>query len=337
MRKTILLDSSAELKLVSDENVVAETLDDSGKVVNIAEARAVKEEEEDLRDNDADDFIIKSATPLSLSNVKCEAGNVVTLIWLCQSKNDHLFTLATKYIIENELEEERILDIAFHDDNLFINNKIVNNIIQSQYPSYITDFNFSTVNESLKDNDGFKLNAVLLHENEKQVTCTFTVPNDIFISFVFMDNYIAEEATNNYELTMAITGSTVPNEESTKIVVVDKIDSIISMAKAGRCKYTVATAFKVLHGEESSVILAPFNVGVKFPKTKFKGMKVETLEKNYLNDKDQFLNIFIANTRIKNIDKEYLIIKAVNKSKESKLFFLDDSARQQLETMIKEY
>jgi abortive infection bacteriophage resistance protein len=66
-------------------------------------------------------------------------------------------------------------------------------------------------------------------------------------------------------------------------------------------------------------------------------MTIDKINSVYLNESDQYLQVFSEFCRFDNIDKEYLIIKGKNKDNIDKLFIIDATSRIELESMIGEY
>lgn len=332
-----LLNQNMQVPIVpgSDGVCQAEQLDENSKVVSISEARAIKQPTYLV---DEDDFIIVAATPLSLSVNKTEKGNIATLAWLCKSKSSKLFTFCTNYLLETDEEIEELEELPFHDKDKFISQLVANDMLMRELPSFVSDMQFSSTVDKLKENKQFTIQGTSVSKSGIGQIATFTVSNDIFASFVFVDNYIYDNIINNYELTLSISNIAIEKEKVSDIFVISNINSIISMAGIDKKSNSIALTIKVINiDKEINTLLCPFNIGVKFDKKKFKGITTKDLEDSFGSDADQFIHVFIATTRIKNLDKEYLIIKAINKNKESKLFFLDNDIRTQLETMIRDY
>lgn len=292
-------------------------------------------QESSVSDNivNKDDYIIETATPLSLSSNRINNETIVTLIWLCKAKSERIFTLGSSYFTDSEIEDEIIKELPFHNDNIFISSKISSNITMSALPNYICNMEFYT--DDIYDCKEFKLDAVIVGNSKEKYT--FTVSNELFASFSFIDNYICDCIINNYEVTLAIIAAAKVPEFETELFVIDKIDSVVSLTPTDKKSSSVGVIFQVSKEKEIATILAPFDVGIRLPRSKFKGNTIKKIEETYLRDSDQYISVFIMNTRIKNLDKEFLIIKAKNKNNKNKLFFLSANVRKQLEDMVKEF
>lgn len=114
--KKMLLNEMVKAPIVpGTDGVVAETLDKEENVVDISEARAVRSD--NVLFSEEDDFIIKSATILSLGVNPTQKGEIATFSLLCKSKSGKLFTLCTNYVVESELEMDQLECLEFNKSN----------------------------------------------------------------------------------------------------------------------------------------------------------------------------------------------------------------------------
>lgn len=287
---------------------------------------------------DPDYYIIETATPLSLSTVSTSNGEVVTLSWLCKSKSGDIYILCSNYVMDQkEIESEAINQIPFHNENLYISNLAVNDMIMNSFDKYLTDMNFSTT-DRICDNRELTIIATSLLKDQPNKLYTFTVTNNLFASMSYVDNYICDTVVNNYEFSYAVMGGLLKEETPVLAIEFEQIFDLVAMAPVNKKDTSVVIVFTGKTTEsERYTILVPFDIGVKFKKDKYRGMTVEKIEDTYMKDADQYLSIFTFNTTIDNIEKDFIIIKGKNKNDNNKLFFLDSNMRQNLIDRIKAF
>lgn len=283
---------------------------------------------------DPDYFIITSATPLGLSTNNLSKGDIVTLSWLCKSKSGDMYTLCTNYIMDHpDIEKEIVSDIPFHDKSMYISQLAVNNMLLNNLDCYVTDMIFSTTSDMMIENTEFSVVGVDLKTKERY---EFFVSNTIFASMAYLDNYILDNTINHYEIMMAIT-SALSNNDNAMLADFDENLHVVSMAPVDKST-SVAVIFEAKSSDlKKYTVLVSFDVGKKFSRGKFKGMKVDKMEENFLKDGDQYLTVFTFITTIKNLDKEFMVIKAKNKNGEYKIFMMDTNCRQSLTDKVSEF
>lgn len=312
-----------------DEN---ELVSEEDTVVNI-----LPEPSNEEKEYNPDDYILATVTPFSMNSINLPAypdQPIVNLFFIAQTKSTKNIILYTSYLIENDLELDEISDMPFYVDANFASFRICADIVENAFPAYITDFNF-TYNKSIEDIHKFSFKGKRMDREGNQETVTFTMTSDVYCGIKYIDNYIFECDINNYELSKAsITAR--ETENPSEVITVDRIDRIIAMAQM-KDSATCAIEFLVTDGENKYTLLSTFNFGKKFHKKKFKGMTVDKINSVYLNESDQYLQIFSEFCRFENIDKEYLVIKAKNKDGIDKIFLVDGTNRVEFETMIEEY
>lgn len=330
MRRSILFEDNyeiAEAVVPAIPTEIVEGMIEEGE--DVVKDESVIEVTEEFN---IDSRIITKASLLALSQTDTEKGAIITVSWLCKAKDGKMFSLCTNYLADNDEELETLNDLPFHDCNTYISHRSVVNMIMSEHETFVTDMHFSKA----ENDEFFTIRAMSIGDEREEVI--FRVPGSIFASFVYIDNYIGDEITNNYELNLAIVSAIEPGEENAEVLFVDKIDSILALAPTDRRSTTVATVFKVIaNGNQVYTILSSFNTGVKFKRDKYKGNSVEKIENTYFVDFDQYISSFMSTANIRNLDKEYMIIKAINKNNTTKLFFIDTTNKQILENMINEF
>lgn len=275
-----------------------------------------------------DHLTIKNATIIDFTTFNIKGKLSGGLIWLCESENDKLFLLNTLYFVSEE--EISIIDLLFlNKDHRMIGSKIETSMLMNRLPVLYTDMKF--VYDS---DDCVKLDSILTNGTHMELLLSI----NLFASFKHMDYCINNLDFTNIRSSITSAFSTT---ENTDVVIVDYIDSIISTAIMDRDNCAVAfevSAVYILENgkckKESFTILGTFNLGIKLKKKLFKDNKLDIIL-NLPDDEDKYLaDLFFIN-RFKNIDKEYICIKAKNKNKVSKLFLFDSAMKVKLEEMIK--
>ena len=281
-------------------------------------------------------YTIDSIVPFSM--VTDEEKDIVSLFFIAQLSTGENCIIYSNYEIEYEDEYYFITqDIPFEVEHNFSSFRVASTMVINSYDAYVSDLNFTFDKDKLtnkEDNHMFSINAIKVNGEEKEYV-KFNMVSDVFAGLKYIDNYIFDMVTNNYELsTAAITAR--EGKSISDVVIADKIDRVVAMAQIGATT-TCAVEFVVLSGEDKYTILSTFDFGTKFKKRKFKGMTIDKINSVYLNESDQYLQVFSEFCRFDNIDKEYLIIKGKNKDNIDKLFIIDATSRIELESMIGEY
>ena len=280
-------------------------------------------------------YIIDSIVPFSMV---VNEKNIVSLFFIAQLSTGKNCIIYSNYEIEYEDEYYFIIqDMPFEVEHNFSSFRVASTMVINSYDAYVSDLNFTFDKDKLankEDNHMFSINAIKVNGEEKEYV-KFSMASDVFAGLKYIDNYLFDIVVNNYELS---TASITAREGKlvSDVVIVDKIDRIVAMSQI-RNSATCAVEFVVVSGEDKYTILSTFNFGTKFKKRKFKGMTIDKMNSVYLNESDQYLQVFSEFCRFDNIDKEYLIIKGKNKDNINKLFIIDATSRIELESMIGEY
>lgn len=281
------------------------------------------------------EYIIDNITPFSMnfSNHPDGKNKIASIFYIAQTLDHETITIYTSYLVENELDFEMCKTYPFHVENNFANFRICADIVNNTYPVYITDFNF-TYDKDI-DINKFSFMGKRITKDGAQEDVKFLVTSDIFVAVKYIDNYIFDGISNGYELSIASVSARY-KEDPAEMIFIDKIDRIIAMAQIAKSD-TCAVEFIANSREDKYSLLTTFNLGQGFNKKKFKGMNIEKINKNFLKESDQYLQIFIEYAKFANIDKEYLIIKAKNKDGIDKIFLIDSTIRVELESMIGDF
>jgi len=324
------------------------------------------EEESQIDYKEANPINIMTATPLLIQykdQNKHDNYVVANITFLCTDDSNSIFTLSRNFIIDDINELNYLESIPLYEENNFISTKIAAYYINKNNLSYITDFNF-TVAPNYDKVKNPKVNFVgfeiinednVLRKGERKI---FTVSPDIFACISFIESYIHECITNEYDLTMATVGGSKIVENSEFFVINDIVD-IISLAPADKeltfkekissifkkkeLSTSIALVAKVMRysdaGPEILSLLIPFNIGIRLPKEKFKsGDTVKEIQDKYFGDSDQYISTFIVSkVRFKGIDKEFMVVRGKNKDNNFKIFLIDSSIKTKLIKMIEEY
>lgn len=280
-------------------------------------------------------YIIDSIVPFSMV---VNEKNIVSLFFIAQLSTGENCIIYSNYEIEYEDEYYFIIqDMPFEVEHNFSSFRIASTMVINSYDAYVSDLNFTFDKDKLankEDNHMFSINAIKVNGEEKEYV-KFSMVSDVFAGLKYIDNYLFDIVVNNYELsTASITAR--EGELVSDVIAVDKIDRIVAMSQI-RNSATCAVEFVVVSGEDKYTILSTFNFGTKFKKRKFKGMTIDKMNSVYLDESDQYLQVFSEFCRFDNIDKEYLIIKGKNKDNINKLFIIDATSRIELESMIGDY
>jgi hypothetical protein len=279
-------------------------------------------------------FIIDSIVPFSMNITEHEEKTIASLFFIAQLSDSKVIIIYSNYLIEDSIEKEFIEKTnPFFVRNNFSSFGLAANMIINSHDVYVTDFKFDFDKDKLNTNKhAFSFKAIKADE-KKEVE--FIMVSNVFNGIKYIDNYIFESVINNYELsTAAITAREGNNIFD--VIMVDKIDRIVAMTQIKNSN-TCAVEFVIKSGEDKYTILATYDFGTKFPKKKFKGMTPEKLTSIYLEESDQYLQVFSEFCHFNNIDKEYFIIAAKNKDLVSKLFFVDSATRIELLSMVGDF
>jgi hypothetical protein len=287
---------------------------------------------------DENDFIIDFIAPFQISlEDYTEAGKYQALnTFLATNKNGKVFTISTLYLVENENEKEFINSIPYNSSNVFSSTPITSNILINTLDNYISNFEFEYIDD--EDINKFRIKTKKINDDKSfsDEEYIFKMTSDVFSSINYIDTYVFDMVVNNHDLGVAsIIGKSVDNP--TPIVIVDSVEKIVAMAQMKKDSTCSGVEFTIKDNNgEKNTILAIFDFG-KMPKKKYKGMTLEKLQKLYLQEADQYFQIYSNFCMFSNIDKNYFIIRAKNKDFQTKLFLLDSTIRTELETMIGEY
>lgn len=335
-----------------------------GEFREVKEENSVVTEETPIptaeEENKEEYLILKTATPYNATVMNAYGKEVGTIYFLCKDGNDKLFILMRNFILNGEEDMMTIWSLPFyHDyDEEFASGKIVNSLLNQCLDTYVTSMEFSVDNEFKKvSNPSVYLKASNVSTKE-EVNIKMTA--DIFSCMAFIDSYVFDGVDNEHDLTLATVAGSKVLDTNIEFFVVDKIESIVSMAPAEvhvkrkgfaklfgtkNKKYdtTLGIVLKVskyISNDEREIahILTPFDVGVEYDESKFRGNTIDKIQSDYYGDADQYVGtLMITKVRLLGVDKEYMIIRGKTKDKRVKLFLFDSAAQQELKFLIDSY
>ena len=295
-------------------------------------------------------YHISSVTPMTMSSktTTLEGSNepktLETLFFLCKDDiSDMLFVLYHNYIVESEADKEGIKSIVFHDSNNYFSKMVAANMVIKHLPKFNTDLVFyANKDENAAPGDKFYTLAVPNGNNDKIYRFNFDA--DVFAGLACVDDYVCSscENVNTHDLDEAIlSASDKVFTFRSDVVIVDSIDDIISVAIADKKTNCIGVVYKVrsfIDGNTSETfkILQAWNVDIAKFKKKC-NTTIEEIGKKYTDDADQYVASFEFNVRIGSNDKEYFVVKAVNKNGQKKLFFFDTDMQEKLFDMIEKF
>lgn len=311
-------------------------------------------------ENKEEYLILKTATPYNATIMNAHGVSVGTIYFLCKDGDDKLFILMRNYILNSEEDKMSIWALPFyHDyDEEFASGKIVNSLLNQCLDTYVSGMEFS-VDDSFKkvSNPSVYLKASSISTKEEVI---IKMTADIFSCMSFIDSYVFDKVDNEHDLTLATVAGSKVLDTSVEFFVVDKIESIVSMAPAEvhvkrkgfaklfgtkNKKYntTLGIVLKVsryISNNEREIvhILTPFDVGVEYDESKFRGNTIDNIQSNYYGDSDQYVGtLMIPSVRLLGVDKEYMVIRGKSKDKRVKIFLFDSSVQQELKSLIDRY
>lgn len=302
---------------------------------------------------------IVTATPFDASIIESHNKTVGTIYFLCCDIANHLFIIERNFILENEDDKLVFECLPFiEDESDFASKKIIRYTMCSHMDTYVSDFKFGVDDGFEKDpNTKVWFDGTNIISKE---TVKFKLSIDTFSCLAFIDSYIFEGINNDHDFTLATVCASKNLEVPAEFFLVDKIDSVISMAQAvvevprkglqklfkpKKIKYdtTIGVVFKVnkfISNSEKEVatLLTPFDLEKEFDSSKFRGKSITDIQNEYFGDADQYVSTLLINSiRLYGIDKEYMIIRGKNKDKRVKLFLLDSSMVEELKHLIDEF
>lgn len=288
---------------------------------------------------------IETAVPYSLTIVESQSrSKIAMLIWLCTIKgdsNNKLVGLTTNYQLESDYEIDILKELPFCDENYFSSIRLGINSVINSIDLYSTDMEFSYYKED--NEEYYSANAIISKENNITPISIKVCPI-MFASMKYVDNVIMNYGTNNHALNSAVLSSGLKYDiEQPELFIIDKIDSVTSLAPTSKNSTSICCLFKALKYKgkdemEFINILTSFDMETKYNKKKFRGnTNPDKILNNYLKDSDQYVTDFIDNCRIINMDKEFMIIKVYNKDKKYKLVALDNGTIESLKGMIEQF
>ena len=241
-----------------------------------------------------------------------EAAVIYYLAEMINSKGENfLGILSVNYILSGDEDIAKLQKLPFFNPNKYFSDSFSTHMIVDKLPKYVCDNEFEIENindpKTTISMEGFDISNM----DSKSDIVRIEMSIDVFSTIKF----------------------------------IDEIPWLLGLSRINRKSTSVAVAFRAHTSrnnltteyiDNSISILMPIDLKIKFRRRKFKD-KLNTVLDKFLEDDDQYLNSFIFYARFKNIDKEYLCIKAFNKNEESKLILLDSAATKRLKKLIMDY
>lgn len=271
-----------------------------------------------------------------------EVAIIYYLAEMMNSKGEKfLGTLSVNYILSGDEDIAKLQKLPFFNPDKYFSDLFSAHMIVDKLPKYVCDNEFEIENindpKTTISMEGFNISNM----DSKSDIVRIEMSIDVFSTIKFIDEYMQEDVINNHDLLISLLSTT----KESKLFVVNEIPWLLGLSRINHKSTSVAVAFRA-HTSRNSLtteyidnpisILMPIDLKIKFRRRKFKD-KLNTVLDKFLEDDDQYLNSFIFYARFKNIDKEYLCIKAFNKNEESKLILLDSAATKRLKKLIMDY
>ena len=315
--------------------------------------------DENINDSSKEERVIicKNIIPFNSSIIesKTENGPTVAVIsYICKDDRDELFVINRAYNINGEEQKLAFECLPFAEfDTDYISRKIEVKWLNSSLPHYTTNFQFYMD----ENNNSIYTYAIKSSDRKKY---KINISNEIFMSILYIDKHPIVDDDNDHDLSLAVLNGAKTFNKDSEFYIVNRADVIaiadatyreapetfIDKIKAKFAKEELVSTnvavklqlFNYAKPDESLQLLAPFDVGVVFDDAKFKGKTIDNLEENYFEDRDQYIsNLIVMDAKIYGIDKSYMIIRAINKNKESKIFLIDNVVKEQINNKINEY
>ena len=340
-------------------NMVPPEIPADGTIIDAEDGEIVSqgsfEEENAIEvDNNSDMLIITSVAPLGITD-KVDEEKTVVLLYLCTTNQDNkMLILKRKIGLESKDDIEIILDNPLYDGMNFIHNKTITGVLLSSLPSFYTELDFDLA-------DDYKYNEKTLlrsyyYDNDNQMIDIF-MPIDIFGSIAYIEYYTFCAINNKQALTEACIFGVNGSQNNKGFFNIEEIEELVYAAPAivednsGLFKKKVKTpdlavVAKVSRSIEQDGHLVKDFAYVLFsvvpektyPNSKFKGNDIKNIKEKYYGDNDQFIaRYMIGECRFFNIDKNYMLIKAVSKNGDGYMFMFDESICNKLERLIDAY
>lgn len=363
MEKDLMLENNQEIVDGEFREIVDET----------ADSLVVEENEENTNDTKEKEvhpeLFVKTATPYKILLNKKDGKTIATLILLCRDRNDKLFVIDKNNVLSSDDQKDIVECIPFTaDDSAFGNEKICTNLVLNYLDNYIiTDKNFFISRDHLLDANPYMTITLTNVKTKEEIVAE--IHPDTFSAISFIISYINESIINEYDLALAtvIAGKEKTDNDHVELFEVCDIEKIVAMAPA-ECdpelkphksllekiksffkkekevnhSTSIGLVLKVSRykngNKEIVQLLSPFDIGVEFDESKFKGATISGIEKDYFGDGDQYVSTLITHSvTIDGLDKTYMMIRGKSKNGDIKIFLLDSAVSKDLKEKINEY
>ena len=280
---------------------------------------------------------------LGLSVNTKEQHYIVNLKLLCRDINGKLFILNRNYGVETIEELENIKNLPINIDEMYSANKMAYKMLVYNSDSYTTELDY-------KESEDFESATAPMitftgYNHKTMMDEKIVIAADKFACLAFIDSYIIESIENEHDFMLACKDASDGINTPASFFMVDNIE-IITMVEATKkklfkskgSKTSIALIIKVTGTDKTvNYILTPFEIGKSFSKSKYRGKTIETIEKDYYADSDQYVSTLLFNARLHGMDKEFMMMRSLNKDKDKKIFLFNKEMRDKLQSAIEEY
>lgn len=302
------------------------------------------DEKDEVIEHDEAYYRLKSAIPVLIEEDPENNQNCMML--LCENEKDEIIMMNTYFDMEYDYEAEYIRDIPIHTCSSFISQSIGFKLIRNHIPNYITDFKFDFNEDKLDSRvKEFTFNAYLYNNSNKE---TFIVNTQLLSCIRFYIEFLISNDFNYNSLYNVSLGGVNKRfdmsiiKEAPSIVMVKSINNLISMAKPHKKSNTLVVKFdcecsEIINGQEQTndyTILSSFEIGNNINNKKCNKTTVEKMKENFRSEEDRYLMYFNYLLYFDRIDKEYIVIKALNKDEKFKLFFINKACQEKIIELI---
>lgn len=324
---------------------------------NVVEVPAV----EDTKD----DFRIISATMLNNNIRKTDNNgtklNIGLVIFLCKAESGKLLLLSYNYHLSSKKEIEYFKSLPTYLDNEedFISKKICNVVLNNNLDHYAIEGSFEIPADF--DNIDNPEVSVSVVDLKTKINYTIKMCTEIFAAIKYIDKYFTDQLSNSHDLALANSIASKEDLKATNITTVKNIEEIVALAPAVVPKKGIKKLLSKIKGEEVTTtvgvvikftdkkdniyyLLAPFDTGVEFDNSKFKGNTIKSIQDNFYGDTDQFVSTLLISEANINLNagenignKNYMIIRGKTKNLETRLFMFDQYTKERLIKLINEY
>lgn len=298
------------------------------------------------KDEIANTTELTSASPYSLDIIKKDDKDLLLLSIIGTSNDNKLILFNKIYHIETKEDLEAVKKSPFFIATDFVSVKSSESVVANLCEIYQSNFDFYTIEDDINK---FYFIAEDMKNGKNKVRVN--VDANIMSCLAFYDLFVTKNIYNVHSFSIAcLAAATQDKDFTTDTYYPDNVDALVIMAPAvvAKKKFKKGTTeiiaefkyTKFLNSDEKDTctLLAPFDIGIEFTKSKFKNHTLEEIQKEYLKDADHYMSEFIVNKiHLFGIDKEYMLVRAINKDKKVRLFMLSTDIQSVMINNISDY